>query len=259
VLEGRLRQTMKDIFVNVKVMEMSDTGRGISVTFDGSRARELGTPVPPHEQQFDRVLIAVGRTPNSNGLGLENTAVKVSTRGFVEVNRTMCTADEHIYAIGDVAGEPMLAHKASYEAKIAVEVLAGEPASFDARAIPAVVFTDPELAWAGLTETQARQNGTEIQVVKFPWGASGRATAIGRNDGLTKFIVAPNTKRLLGVGIVGVNAGELISEGVLALEMGAMARDVGMSIHPHPTLSDTLGEGAELAFGTTTHLFRAAR
>ena len=153
----------------------------------------------------------------------------------------------------------MLAHKASREAKVAVEAMLGEPAAFDPRAIPAVVFTDPEIAWAGLTETQAKERGTDIEIAKFPWGASGRATAIGRNDGLTKIIVAPGTRRILGVGIVGVGAGELIAEGVLAIEMGATAEDVGMSIHAHPTLSETIGEGAELAFGTTTHVYRPPR
>jgi dihydrolipoamide dehydrogenase len=214
----------------------------------------------PSEQTFDRILVAVGRVPNSENLGLENTKVRVlKPRGFVEIDAQRRTADEHIYAIGDVAGEPMLAHKASKEAKVAVEAIAGDKAAFDVRAIPGVVFTDPEVAWAGLTETQAREKGIDVQIGKFPWGASGRATAIGRNDGLTKIIVSPSSKRILGVGIVGLGAGELIAEGTLAIEMGATAEDVGLTIHTHPTLSETVGEAAELAYGTTTHIYRPPR
>jgi dihydrolipoamide dehydrogenase len=253
VLQKRLNRTFKAIYLNTKVVQMADAGGGISVEFDNTAGESLPS------QQFDRVLIAVGRTPNNQGIGLENTKVKVTPRGFVEVDERRRTADEHIYAIGDIAGEPLLAHKASYEAKIAVEAIIGGPAAFDARAIPAVVFTDPEVAWAGLTATEAAQRGTKVEIAKFPWAASGRATALGRNDGLTKFIVSPASKRVLGVGIVGVGAGELIAEGVLAIEMGALAEDVGMSIHAHPTLSETVGEAAELAHGTTTHLFRQPR
>lgn len=253
VLHNRLKTTFKEILLSTKVVEMADTGNGVAVKLQKSGENSSD------QRQFDRVLVAVGRTPNSDGLGLENTKVRLTARGFVEVNEQRRTADEHIYAIGDVAGEPMLAHKASREAKVAVEAIAGEPAAFDARAIPAVVFTDPEIAWAGLTETQAQQGGTPIEVAKFPWGASGRATAIGRNDGLTKIIVAPESKRILGVGIVGVGAGELIAEGTLAIELGAKAQDLGMTIHAHPTLAETVGECAELAFGTTTHLYRPSR
>ncbi len=251
VLHNRLKTTFKNIYLSTKVVKMENTGDTVAVTFEGKDAAG--------EHRFDRALISVGRTPNSESIGLENTRVKVIERGFVEVDGYRRTADEHIYAIGDIAGEPMLAHKASHEAKIAVEVIAGEEAAWDVRAIPAVVFTDPEIAWAGLTELQAAQRNIEVEVAKFPWSASGRATAIGRNDGLTKMIVAPDSKRLLGVGIVGVGAGELIAEGVLAIEMGAVARDVGMSIHAHPTLSETMGEAAELAFGTTTHVYRPPR
>jgi len=249
VLQVRLKKTFKQILLNTQVVKMEDTGQAVSVSFDsgsGSSAKQV----------FDRVLVAVGRTPNSDGLGLENTQVKLTQRGFVEVDDKRCTADAHIYAIGDVVGEPMLAHKASREGKVAAEVLAGGSATFDARAIPAVVFTDPEIAWAGLTETQAKQEGIDIEIAKFPWGASGRATAIGRNDGVTKLIVSPGSRRLLGVGIVGVDAGELIAEGVLGIEMGASAEDVAMSIHAHPTLSETVGEAAELVFGTATHVYR---
>jgi dihydrolipoamide dehydrogenase len=252
VLQNRLKKTFKEIMLKTRVVEMSDTGDAVKVVFESADGEK-------REETFDRVLISVGRTPNSNDIGLENTRVKVSERGFVEVDDQRRTADEHIYAIGDVAGEPMLAHKASHEAKVAVEAIAGEAASFDVRAIPAVVFTDPEIAWAGLTETQAAERGIEIRVAKFPWGASGRASAIGRNDGLTKWIVAPESGRLLGAGIVGVDAGELISEAVVAIEMGATAEDVGQSIHPHPTLSETVMESAELAFGTATHIYRPPR
>jgi len=257
VLQKRLETTFKQILLGTKVSGMTDTGSAVAVQFEGAA---VGEGKAAAEQTFDRVLIAVGRTPNSQDLGLENTKVRVlPPRGFIEVNEQLRTADEHIYAIGDVAGEPMLAHKASKEAKVAVEAIAGDKAAFDVRAIPGVVFTDPEVAWAGLTETQAKEKGIEIQVGKFPWGASGRATAIGRNDGLTKIIVSPHSKRILGVGIVGVGAGELIAEGTLAIEMGATAEDVGLTIHSHPTLSETVGEAAELAYGTTTHVYRPPR
>lgn len=257
ILQNRLKKTFKQILLNTKVAGMTETDGGLAVTFEG---QAVGEDKGQAEQTFERVLVAVGRVPNSQDLGLENTKVRVlEPRGFVEVDRQLRTADEHIYAIGDVAGEPMLAHKASKEGKVAVEAIAGDKAAFDVRAIPGVVFTDPEVAWAGLTETLAKERGIEIQIAKFPWGASGRATAIGRNDGLTKLIVSPQSKRILGVGIVGVGAGELIAEGVLAIEMGATAADVGLTIHTHPTLSETMGEAAELAYGTTTHIYRPPR
>ena len=252
VLQARLKKTFGQILLGTTVIEMKDTGTGVQVRLEAGSG-------PPTEQTFERVLVTVGRVPNSQGLGLENTRVKVGGRGFVEVDDRQRTADEHILAIGDVAGEPMLAHKASRQAKVGVEVLAGEPAVFDPRAIPAVVFTDPEVAWAGLTEAQAAQRGISVQVAKFPWAASGRATAMGRNDGLTKIIVAPDSRRVLGVGIVGVGAGEMIAEVVLAIEMGAAAQDLALSIHAHPTLSETVGEAAELAFGTATHVYRPPR
>lgn len=252
VLEARLKSTFKSIYLQAKVVKMADTGDAVEVTFEPA-AEGLKNP-PPATQKFDRVLVSVGRTPNSQGYGLENTKVKVGPRGFVEVDNRLRTADEHIYAIGDVIGEPMLAHKASYEAKVVAEVLAGRKTVLDSRAIPAVVFTDPEIAWTGITETQAKQAGRPVKVSKFPWGASGRATAMARNDGLTKVIADPETHRVLGVGIVGVGAGELIAEATLAIEMVASAHDVGLTIHPHPTLSETVGEAAEQAFGTTIHL-----
>jgi dihydrolipoamide dehydrogenase len=257
VLQNRLKRTFKQILVSTRVARLADTGTAVNVTFEGEAVGEGKAAV---EQAFDRVLVSVGRTPNTQDLGLENTKVKVlPPRGFVEVDEKRQTGDGHIYAIGDIAGEPMLAHKASKEAKVAVEAIAGEKAAFDVRAIPGVVFTDPEIAWAGLTEAQAKAKGVEIEIAKFPWGASGRATAIGRNDGLTKIIVNPNTKHILGIGIVGVGAGELIAEGVLAIEMGATAEDVGLTIHAHPTLSETVAECAELAYGTTTHVYRPPR
>jgi dihydrolipoamide dehydrogenase len=187
--------------------------------------------------------------------GLENTKVQTDAKGFVMVDPQRRTADPAIFAIGDVAGEPMLAHKATREAKVVADTLAGEPAAFDNLAIPAVVFTDPEVAWCGLTEAEAKAKGIEVQVSKFPWAASGRALSFDRTDGLTKLIIEPETERILGVGIVGVGAGELIAEGVLAVEMGATAKDLAMTVHPHPTLSETLMEAAEAFYGHATHTF----
>ncbi len=185
--------------------------------------------------------------------------MKLDPKGFIQTDGQRRTADEHIYAIGDVAGEPMLAHKATYEGKVAVEAIAGEPAQFDARAVPAVVFTDPEIAWAGLTEAEAERQKKEVKVTVFPWGASGRAATLGRVEGRTKIIFEPETERVLGVGIVGAGAGEMIAEGVLAIEMAATARDLALSIHPHPTLSETVMESAESLHGNTTHLFKLKR
>ena len=189
-----------------------------------------------------RVLLSVGRRPNSDGIGLENTKAEVDSHGFLVVDRQCRTADPHILAIGDVAGQPMLAHKASHQGKAAAEALAGHAVSFEPRAIPAVVFTDPEIAWAGLTQTEAEQQNRTVSVAQFPWAASGRAQAVGHTDGTTKWIIDPASERLLGCGIVGAGAGDLISEAVLAIEMGATARDLVETIHPHPTLSETLGE-----------------
>ncbi|MBI1874180.1 MAG: FAD-dependent oxidoreductase [Acidobacteria bacterium] len=187
------------------------------------------------------------------------TVVELDERGFVKVNRRMQTADARIFAIGDVVGEPMLAHKASHEGRVAVEVIAGREASFEPRAIPAVVFTDPEVAWCGLTETQAKREGRPIEVARFPWAASGRAITLGRTDGLTKLLLDPVDGRVLGVGLVGPGAGELIAEGALAMEMGATAQDLALTIHPHPTLSETVMESAEVFFGHATHLYRPKR
>jgi dihydrolipoamide dehydrogenase len=250
-LHARLTKQFHKIHLNTKVTKVAEVSGGL-------RAALEGEGVEP-EMTFERVLVAVGRRPNSRGLGLENTKVQVDDKGFVRVDAKRRTTDEHIYAIGDVAGEPMLAHKASHEGKVAVEVIAGEPAQWDARAIPAVVFTDPEIAWCGLTEAEAKQQNREVKVARFHWGASGRALTLGRTDGLTKLIVDPESDRLLGVGLVGVGAGELIAEGVVAIEMAATARDLAMCIHPHPTLTETIGEAAESLHGLATHLYKVRK
>ena len=208
------------------------------------------------EKTFDRVLVSIGRKPNSAIPGLDRTRVQVDNRGFITVDEARRTAEPSIFAIGDVVGEPMLAHKASHEGRVAVDAALGERVAFEPLAIPAVVFTDPELAWCGLTETDAQKQGTKITVARFPWGASGRAITLDRTDGMTKLVLDPDSGRVLGMGIVGPGAGELISEGVLAVEMGATARDVSMSIHPHPTLSETVMESAEVFFGHATHVYR---
>jgi dihydrolipoamide dehydrogenase len=250
-LQKRLATQFAGIHVNTKVKSLKATPEGIVAELEGE-----GVQSP---QTFDRVLLSVGRVPNGKGIGLENTKARVTDRGFVEVNRKMQTSDPNIYAIGDVAGEPMLAHKATREAKVAVEVILGEPAEFDNLAIPSVVYTDPEVAWCGLTELQAKEKGIEVNVVKFPWAASGRAQAIGRTEGLTKVLFEPKTERILGMGIVGPGAGELIAEGVLAVETAAVARDLAESIHAHPTLSETIMESAEGAFAQATHIYRPKR
>lgn len=250
-VQKRLDGKFKGIYLRTKVAKMVESGSGVNVTFEGESAAR-------HEI-FDRVLVAVGRKPNTAGIGLEHTKVELDRKGFVRVDERRGTADEHIYAIGDIAGEPMLAHKATREARVAVEAIAGGPAAFDSRAIPAVVFTDPEIAWCGLTEADAVRGGQAIEVASFPWSASGRAATLHRPDGSTKIIFDPTSQRVLGVGIVGVDAGELISEAVVAIEMGAVLRDLAMSIHPHPTLSETLYEAAEVALGTATNLYKPKR
>lgn len=248
VVSKRLHKLFKTVLLKTKVLSVEDTGSSVKVTFEGLHVKE---PV----QEFDRVLISVGRRPNSDGIGLENTRIKLDERGFIKVDKQRRTAEPNVFAIGDIAGEPMLAHKASHEGRIAVEAIAGKPSVFDPRAIPAVVFTDPEMAWCGLTETQARQEGRSVKVVSFPWKASGRATTLGRDEGLTKMILDPHTEQVLGVGIAGVGAGELIAEGVLAVEMAARAGDLASTIHAHPTLSETMMEAAEIFFGHGTHVF----
>jgi dihydrolipoyl dehydrogenase len=251
VLAKRINQTMKSVLLETKVVSVTPEAKGIRVAFEGKAAVK--------DQLFDRVLVSVGRRPNSKIPGLEKTHVQVDQRGFIMVDEQRRTHEPSIFAIGDVVGEPMLAHKASHEGRVAVEVMAGENVAFAPRAIPAVVFTDPEIAWAGLTEAQAAKDGRHVTVAKFPWGASGRAITLDRTDGLTKLILDPETERLLGVGLVGPGAGELIAEGVLAIEMGANATDLKLTIHPHPTLTETMMESAEVFFGQATHVYRPKR
>ena len=251
-LHKRMEKIFDSILLNTTVSAVKEESSGIRVTFDGPDVKE-------RERLFDKVLVSVGRKPNSEIPGLEKTQVKVGPRGFIQVNKQLQTDDLAIYAIGDVVGEPMLAHKASHEGRTAVEAIAGHKVAFEPNAIPAVVFTDPEIAWCGLTETQAQKENREIKVAKFPWGASGRAMTLDRTEGSTKLIVDPQTERVLGVGIVGAGAGELVAEGVLAIEMGALAHDIALTIHPHPTLSETIMESAEVFFGTSTHVYRPKR
>ena len=251
-LHKRLEKLFDGILLNTTVSSVKDEGTGIRATL---KAQDGNT----QEKVFDRVLVSVGRKPNSEIPGLDKTHVQVGQRGFIQVNKQLQTDDPAIFAIGDVVGEPMLAHKASHEGRVAVEAIAGHKVAFEPNAIPAVVFTDPEVAWCGLTETQAQKEDREIKVAKFPWAASGRAVTIDRPEGMTKLLFDPQTERVLGVGIVGAGAGEMIAEGVLAIEMAALASDVAMTIHPHPTLSETVMESAEVFFGTSTHIYRPKR
>lgn len=251
-LHKRLGKMFESILLNTTVTAVKDEGSGIRATLKAQDGNS-------QEKVFDRVLVSVGRKPNSEIPGLEKTRVQVGQRGFIQVNKQLQTEDPAIYAIGDVVGEPMLAHKASHEGRTAVEAIAGEKVAFEPHAIPAVVFTDPEVAWCGLTETQAQNENREIKVAKFPWAASGRAITIDRPEGMTKLIFDPKTERVLGVGIVGAGAGELIAEGVLAIEMAALAKDIALTIHPHPTLSETVMESAEVFFGTSTDIYRPKR
>ena len=239
------RKAFKEVRLKTKVSKMATAGKQIKVEFDmdGQKKEEL----------YDRVLVAVGRAPNAEDLGLENTKVSFDDKGFIHVDDKQQTTDPSIFAIGDIAGGVLLAHKASKEGRIAVEVIVGEDSAFADITIPAVVFTDPELAWCGLTEAEAKARGIDVLVSKFPWAASGRALSFDRPDSMTKLVIEPETERILGVGIVGQGAGELISEGVLAVEMGATAKDIALAVHPHPTLSETLMEAAEAFYGHSTH------
>jgi dihydrolipoamide dehydrogenase len=250
-LQKKLSDTFEGMYLNTKVVALVDKKDTIEVTFEGD--------VPEKTKHYDRVLLSVGRRPNSANLGLENTKVQFDPKGFVTVDPQRRSSDPHIFAIGDVAGEPMLAHKAAHEGKVAVEAIAGEASAFEPLAIPAVVFTDPEIAWAGVTETEAKRQGLTVEVAQFPWAACGRAQAIGRTEGLTKWIIDPSQKRVIGCGIVGYGAGDLIAEAVMAIEQGVTVRDVAETIHQHPTLGETLGSAAEVYFGTATDLYRPKR
>lgn len=244
-LHKRIEGRYEAILLGTKVTGVEPSDDGLKVTFDGG--------ADPHA--FDRILVAVGRKPNGAEIGADAAGVTVDEHGFIAVDQQLRTNVSHIHAIGDVVGEPMLAHKATHEGKVAAEVIAGLDVTFDARTIPSVAYTDPEVAWMGLTETEAKAQGVEYEKAVFPWAASGRALSLGRSEGQTKLLVEPGTNRVLGAGIVGVNAGELIAEAVHALEMGADVQDVGLTVHPHPTLSETLGFAAEMAEGTITDLY----
>lgn len=252
LLHKRLAQRFQGVLLNTTVTEAKIQKNGVKITLQGEGEK-------PTTQLFQRVLVSVGRRPYTAGLGLENAGVAVDAEGFVTIDRQCRTTADRIFAIGDVAGQPMLAHKASYEARIAVETISGKNVIADAVAIPAVVFTDPEIAWAGITETEARNKDMPISVTRFPWAASGRAVTLGQAEGLTKMIVDADSERLLGVGIVGPGAGELIAEATLALEMGANATDIALTIHAHPTLSETLKEAADSLHGLATHYYRSPR
>jgi dihydrolipoamide dehydrogenase len=250
-LQRRIEKRYEAIHLKTKVTRIEAVAEGLRATFEGE-----GAPAP---QVYDRVLLSVGRRPNGKAIEAAAAGVRVDERGYIPVDRQMRTNVPHIFAIGDIVGEPMLAHKATHEAKVAAEVIAGHKASFDARTIPSVAYTDPEVAWMGLSETAAKAQGLECEKAVFPWAASGRALGIGRDEGLTKLLFDKNTRRLLGAGIVGPNAGELIAETVLALEMGAEAQDIGLTIHPHPTLSETVFFAAEIADGSITDLYMPKR
>lgn len=250
-LAKQLKELFKESLFETKVVAAQEVDNGLKVTLENKDGKR--------DVVYNKVLVSIGRRPNSSGLGLDNTGVKINDRGFIETNEMCQTAEPTIYAIGDVAGDPMLAHKASHEGIVAAEVIAGHKVAFEPRAIPAVVFTDPEIAWCGLTENQAKEQNREVKIVRFPWPASGRALSMDRTDGVTKMILDPQTEQVLGVGITGAGAGEMIAEGVLAIEMGATAKDIALSIHAHPTLSETVMESAELFYGSSTHLYRPSK
>lgn len=246
-LSKRLKSQFNNIWLETKVEEIKPLKKGLKVTFSGKNA--------PEPQTFDAVLVAVGRSPNGLKIGADKAGVEVNERGFIQVNNQQKTNVDHIFAIGDIVGNPMLAHKAVHEGKVAAEVIAGHKVAFDALTIPSVAYTDPEVAWMGLTENQAKQQGIDYEKAAFPWAASGRSLSVGRNEGITKMLCDKETGRILGAGMVGPNAGELIAEAVLALEMGADAEDISLTIHPHPTLSETLGFAAEMITGSITDLY----
>jgi dihydrolipoamide dehydrogenase len=250
-LERRIRARYEQILLGTRVTKIEPLAEGLRVTFEGEKA--------PAPQVFGRVLVAVGRSPNGKLIGAEAAGIQVSDRGFIPVDKQLRTNVPHIFAIGDIAGQPMLAHKAMHEAKVAAEVAAGHKAAFDVRAIPSVAYTDPEVAWVGLTEIEAKAKGIAVQKGTFPWAASGRSLSLGREEGMTKLLFDPQSRRLLGAGIVGTNAGELISEAALAIENGCDAADIGLTVHPHPTLSETVAGAADAVEGTLTDLYIPAR
>jgi dihydrolipoamide dehydrogenase len=246
-LHRRIQKRYEAIYLKTRVTRIEPHDEGLRVTFAGETSLE--------PQTYDRVLLAVGRRPNGRDIGAENAGIHVNERGFISVDEQLRTNVSHIFGIGDIVGEPMLAHKATHEGKLAAEIIAGHKAAFDARTIPSVAYTDPEVAWMGLTETEAKKQGIDYERASFPWAASGRAIAMGREEGMTKLLLDKNTRRILGAGMVGVNAGELIAEAVLALEMGADMQDIGLTIHPHPTLSETIFFASEIAEGSITDLY----
>ncbi|MGH6830961.1 MAG: dihydrolipoyl dehydrogenase family protein, partial [Methylocella sp.] len=246
-LYQRIKKQYENIYLNTRVTQIRPLKNGLKVSFEGEGVPESDT--------FERVLVAVGRQPNGHRIGAQAAGVQVDEKGFIAVDNRQQTNVAHIYAIGDIVGNPMLAHKATHEAKVAAEVIAGLPSAFQALTIPSVAYTDPEVAWMGISEQEAKQKDIEYEKAAFPWAASGRSLSIGRNEGLTKIICDKKSGRLLGAGMVGSNAGELIAEAVLALEMGCDAADIGLTIHPHPTLSETLGFAAEMIEGSITDLY----
>jgi len=252
ILEKQVRRRFDAVRLETTVTELREQKNGLRVTLGGPDGKE-------ETRIFDGALVAVGRRPCSDALGLENTTVEIDEGGFVKVDALRRTAERHIFAIGDVSGQPMLAHKASHEGRIAAEVVSGRKAAYEPAAVPAVVFTDPEIAWAGLTETEAKSKGIACDIGRFPWAASGRAATLGRGDGMTKIIADPRTERVLGVGIAGPSAGELIAEGVLAIEMAANLTDLSLTIHAHPTLSETIKEAADVIHGLAPHVYRPKR
>jgi dihydrolipoamide dehydrogenase len=251
-LQKRISKSFDKIMLQSKVVEIKEEGEELIVKIE-NKDKQI------EEHHFDYVLMSIGRKPQTAGLGLENTKVKVNEKGWIIADKSLKTDDDNIYAIGDIVGEPMLAHKASHEGRVAVDAISGKKVAFEPLAIPAVVFTDPEIAWAGITENQAIEKGIKFELAKFPWAASGRATTLDRSDGVTKLIIDPDTERILGIGLCGPGAGEMIAEGVLASEMGATVKDLALTIHPHPTLSETVMEAAELFYGHSSHLYKPAK
>jgi dihydrolipoamide dehydrogenase len=247
-LEKRIAARYEAIMLGTRVAKMEAGAEGIAVHFAGEQA-------PSEPQVYGRVLVAVGRSPNGRRIAADRAGVAVDERGFIAVDKQLRTNVPHIFAIGDIVGQPMLAHKASHEGRVAAEVAAGHKASFDARVVPSVAYTDPEVAWVGLGEDEAKSKGIAYEKGTFPWVASARSLTLGRSDGLTKLLVDPTTRRVLGVGMVGTNAGDLIAEAALAIEMGCDAEDIGLTIHPHPTLSETFAFAAEAVEGTITDLY----